>query len=74
MCVCVCVYHVEITDDAYYGFYHNTLGHGRATSGPRARSGPRRPSVRPATLLGNNIAIRPAKPQLVLSSVLSLRA
>ena len=35
----------------------------RATSGPRARSGPRRPSVRPATLLGNNIAIRPAKPQ-----------
>ena len=35
----------------------------RATSGPRARSGPRRPTVRPATLLGNNIAIRPAKPQ-----------
>ena len=35
----------------------------RATSGPRARSGPRRPSVRPATLLDNNIAIRPAKPQ-----------
>ena len=35
----------------------------RATSGPRARSGPRRPSVRPATQLGNNIAIRPAKPQ-----------
>ena len=39
------------------------VGHGRATSGPRARSGPRRPSIRPATLLGNNIAIRPAKPQ-----------
>ena len=39
------------------------LRHGRATSGPRARSGPRRPSVRPATLLGNNMAIRPAKPQ-----------
>ena len=50
------------------------IEHGRATSGPRARSGPRRPSVRPATLLGNNIAIWPAKPQLVLSSVLSLRA
>ena len=31
--------------------------HGRATSGPR------RPSVRPATLLGNNIAIWSAKPQ-----------
>ena len=30
----------------------------------RATSGPRRRSVRPATLLGNNIAIRPAKPQL----------
>ena len=29
----------------------------------RATSGPRRPSVRPATLLSNNIAIRPAKPQ-----------
>ena len=42
----------------YYG-----LNQSRATSGPRARSGPRRPSVRPATLLGNNIAIRPAKPQ-----------
>ena len=41
----------------------HTLEHGRATSGPRARSGPRRPSVRPATLHGNNIAIRPAKPQ-----------
>ena len=39
------------------------LEQSRATSGPRARSGPRRPSVRPATLLGNNIAIRPAKPQ-----------
>ena len=38
------------------------LRHRRPTSGPRARSGPRRPSVRPATLLGNNIAIRPAKP------------
>ena len=38
--------------------------HGRATSGPRARSGPRRPSVRPASLFGNIIAIRPAKPQL----------
>ena len=36
---------------------------GSTTAGPRARSGPRRPSVRPATLLGNNIAIRPAKPQ-----------
>ena len=36
--------------------------HGRATSGPRARSGPRRPSVRPATLRGNNMAIRPANP------------
>ena len=36
---------------------------GRATSGPRARSGPRRPSVRPITQLGNDIAIRPAKPQ-----------
>ena len=40
-----------------------TLHHGQATSGPRARSGPRRPSVRPATLLGNIIAIRPAKAQ-----------
>ena len=40
-----------------------TLSQSRATSGPRARSGPRRPSVRPATLLGNNIAIRPAKSQ-----------
>ena len=39
------------------------VDHGRATSGPRARSGPRGPSVRPATLLGNNMAIRPAKPQ-----------
>ena len=39
------------------------LEHGRATSGPRARSGPRRHSVRPATLLGNNIALRPAIPQ-----------
>ena len=55
-------------------YLSETLDHGRATSGPRARSGPRRPSVRPVTLLGNNIAIRPAKPQLVLSSVLSLRA
>ena len=35
----------------------------RATSGPRARSGPRRSCVRPATLFGNNMAIRPAKPQ-----------
>ena len=34
-----------------------------AGSGPRARSGPRSPSVRPATLLGNNMATRPAKPQ-----------
>ena len=40
-----------------------SVGQSRATSGPRARSGPRRPSVRPATLRGNNIAIRPAKPQ-----------
>ena len=43
--------------------YTQRLEHGRATSGPRARSGPRRPSVRPATLLGNNIAIQPAIPQ-----------
>ena len=42
---------------------NDDVDHGRATSGPRARSGPRRPSIRPATLLGNNIAIRPAKPQ-----------
>ena len=44
---------------------HQTIGlaRGRATSGPRARSGPRRSTVRPATLLCNNIAIRPAKPQ-----------
>ena len=31
--------------------------------GPRARSGPRRPNVRPATLLGNDIEIRPPKTQ-----------
>ena len=43
---------------------HVGLPHGRATSGPGARSGPRRPSVRPATLIGKNIAIRPAKPLL----------
>ncbi len=36
---------------------------GSATSGPRARSGPRRPCVRPATLIFINNAIRPAKPQ-----------
>ena len=42
---------------------NNCLSQRRATSGPRARSGLRRPSFRPATLLGNNIAMRPAKPQ-----------
>ena len=48
------------------------LAQSRATSGPRARSGPRRPSVRPATLLGNNIAIRPAKPQPTKAGLMSV--
>ena len=61
-------------------YYHSPLGRycsalcvgqRRATSGPRARSGPRRPSVRPATLLGNNIAIWPAKPQPKIAGFMS---
>ena len=39
------------------------LDQGRATSGLGVRPGPRRPSVRPATLFDSNIAIWPAKTQ-----------
>ena len=39
------------------------LDQGRATSGPGARPGLRRPSVRPATLFDSNFAIWPAKTQ-----------
>lgn len=41
----------------------NHLDQGRATSGPRAISGPWRPGVWPVTLPGINTAIRPAKPK-----------